>query len=130
MLQWWLVPRGSGGVACRKGMSYKFYKTAFLQSKEEVKKMNNKLSRMLALGNGRRPCIKWLRWQRTGWKYQFRRRIGFGEENSKERITDLALPVAVSRELETFNILYSQRGEDSENLTNLVDGLLEVDEKR
>ena len=49
MLQWWLVPQGSGGVACRKGMSYKFYKTAFLQSKEEVKKMNNKLSRMLAL---------------------------------------------------------------------------------
>ena len=31
--------------------------------------------------------------------------------------------------LYTSNILYSQRGEDSENLTNLVDGLLEVDEK-
>ena len=44
-----------------------------------------------------------------------------------ERITDLVLPVAVSRELETFNILYAQRQEDSENLTNLVDGLLEAD---
>ena len=29
--------------------------------------------------------------------------------------------------METFNILYSQRAEDGENLTNLVDGLLEVD---
>ena len=51
------------------------------------------------------------------------------KEDSKEKITDLVLPMAVSRELETFNILYAQRQEDSENLTNLVDGLLEVDAK-
>lgn len=46
------------------------------------------------------------------------------DAKSDERITDLVLPVAVSRELETFNILYAQRQEDSENLTNLVDCLL------
>ena len=49
------------------------------------------------------------------------------EADSDEKITDIVIPVAVSRELETFNILYAQRAEDSENLTNLVDGLLEVD---
>ena len=49
------------------------------------------------------------------------------EADSDEKITDIILPMSVSRELETFNILYAQRAEDSENLTNLVDGLLEVD---
>ncbi len=46
-----------------------------------------------------------------------------------EPITDLVIPKLASRELETFNVLYSQRGEDFENLTNLVDGLLENDSK-
>ena len=49
------------------------------------------------------------------------------QNQESAEITDLIIPVAVSRELETFNILYAQRAEDSENLTNLVDGLLEVD---
>ena len=40
-------------------------------------------------------------------------------------ITDLVIPKLLTRELETFNWLYSQRSEDSENLTQLVDGLLE-----
>ena len=51
------------------------------------------------------------------------------EASSENEIKDLVIPMAVSRELETFNILYAQRQEDSENLTNLVDGLLEVDTK-
>ena len=51
------------------------------------------------------------------------------EASSENDIKDLVIPMAVSRELETFNILYAQRQEDSENLTNLVDGLLEVDTK-
>ena len=37
-------------------------------------------------------------------------------------ITDLVIPKLLTRELETFNWLYSQRSEDSENLTQLVDG--------
>ena len=81
--------------------------------------MNNKLSRMLALAMAGALVLSGCGGSEQGWKYQFRRRIGFGRGKFKERITDLALPVAVSRELETFNILYSQRGEDSENLTNL-----------
>ena len=32
-------------------------------------------------------------------------------------ITDLVIPKLLTRELETFNWLYSQRSEDSENLT-------------
>ena len=40
-------------------------------------------------------------------------------------ITDLVIPKLLTRELETFNWLYRQRSEDSENLTQLVDGLLE-----
>ena len=46
---------------------------------------------------------------------------------SGDEITDLVISKLITRELETFNILYSQRAEDGENLTNLVDGLLEVD---
>ena len=42
-------------------------------------------------------------------------------------ITDLVITKNQSRELESFNMLYSQRNEDFENLTNLWDGLLEVD---
>ena len=40
-------------------------------------------------------------------------------------ITDLIIPKTQTRELQTFNWLYSQRAEDGENLTQLVDGLLE-----
>ena len=47
-------------------------------------------------------------------------------EPGENEITDLIIPKTLTRELETFNILYSQRAEDSENLTNLVDGLLET----
>ena len=46
---------------------------------------------------------------------------------SGDEISDLVISKLITRELETFNILYSQRAEDGENLTNLVDGLLEVD---
>lgn len=49
------------------------------------------------------------------------------KEGAGKEITDLVYPRMASRELETFNIIYSQRAEDSENLTNLVDGLLEAD---
>ena len=44
---------------------------------------------------------------------------------AENEITDLYIPKTLTRELETFNWLYSQRAEDSENLTQLVDGLLE-----
>ena len=46
---------------------------------------------------------------------------------SGDEISDLVISKLITRELETFNILYSQRAEDGENLTNLADGLLEVD---
>ena len=46
---------------------------------------------------------------------------------SGDEISDLVISKLITRELETVNILYSQRAEDGENLTNLVDGLLEVD---
>ena len=46
-------------------------------------------------------------------------------EPGENEITDLVIPKTLPRELETFNWLYSQRAEDSENLTQLVDGLLE-----
>jgi oligopeptide transport system substrate-binding protein len=42
-------------------------------------------------------------------------------------IKELVYPIIQTRELETFNILNSQRAEDSENLTNLIDGFLESD---
>ena len=45
---------------------------------------------------------------------------------AENEITDLIIPKTLTRELETFNWLYSQRAEDSENLTQLVDGLLEA----
>ena len=49
------------------------------------------------------------------------------EAGSENEIKDLVLGILSSRELETFNILQSQRAEDFENLTQLVDGLLEAD---
>ena len=53
---------------------------------------------------------------------------GFAAEiDDGESIKDLVYPLLRSRELETFNILQTQRAEDAENLTNLVDGLLETD---
>lgn len=42
-------------------------------------------------------------------------------------ITDLVISRVITREIETFNILNSQRVEDTENLTNIADPLLEVD---
>ncbi len=45
------------------------------------------------------------------------------------QIQDLHLARSVTRELETFNLLYSQRQEDTENLSSVWDGLLEVDSK-
>ena len=58
-----------------------------------------------------------------------RRRIGFGRGKfQRTHHRPGSSPVAVSRELET-STSQPQRGEDSENPTNLVDGLLEVDEK-
>ncbi len=54
---------------------------------------------------------------------------GSGEASAqnKDEIKDLVYPRLATRELETFNLLYSQRLEDHETLCNLVDGLLEVD---
>lgn len=52
---------------------------------------------------------------------------GNNNEETVETIKDLVISKVQTRELETFNVLYSQRAEDSENLTNLVDPLLEVD---
>ncbi|WP_406243656.1 ABC transporter substrate-binding protein [Tissierella carlieri] len=49
------------------------------------------------------------------------------EPKTAKTIKDLVISKVQTRELETFNILYSQRAEDSENLTNLLDPLLEVD---
>ena len=49
------------------------------------------------------------------------------EQNNENAIKDLVYPRLATREMETFNILYSQRLEDHENLCNLTDGLLEVD---
>ena len=51
------------------------------------------------------------------------------EASSKDEIKDLYIARNATRELETFNILYTQRQEDSENLTSLVDGLLESNPK-
>ncbi|MEA4920195.1 MAG: ABC transporter substrate-binding protein [Clostridiaceae bacterium] len=48
-------------------------------------------------------------------------------QDDAKTIKDLVYPRLATRELETFNILYSQRSEDFENLCNLVDPLLEVD---
>ncbi len=53
---------------------------------------------------------------------------GENGENSaqvSQGIKDLVISKLATRELETFNILHSQRAEDGENLANLVDGLLE-----
>lgn len=49
--------------------------------------------------------------------------------SSKGEIKELVIPRNAVRELETFNFLHTQRAEDFENLTNLYDGLLEVDPK-
>ncbi len=48
------------------------------------------------------------------------------EENENE-IKDLVIPRLATREMQTFDILYSQNFYDLENLTNMQDPLLEVD---
>ena len=50
-------------------------------------------------------------------------------DTSEDAIKDLYIPRLAQRELQTFNILYTQRAEDGENLTSLVDGLLESNPK-
>ena len=47
--------------------------------------------------------------------------------SSENAISDLVIAKLATRELETFNILYSQSFSDFENLTNMIDALLEVD---
>lgn len=47
------------------------------------------------------------------------------QEEGKE-IKDLVIPKVLTKEIEGFNILCTQKGEDFETLTNLTDGLLEV----
>lgn len=47
--------------------------------------------------------------------------------SSGDEIKDLVITKLSTRELETFNILYCQTSEGFENLTNLVDGLVEAD---
>ena len=46
-----------------------------------------------------------------------------------EEIKDLVIARLATRELETFNILYSGNFSDFENLTNMIDSLVEVDTK-
>jgi len=41
-------------------------------------------------------------------------------------IKDLVLSDTLNREIEIFNILYTQSTRDYENLTNMIDGLLET----
>ena len=48
-------------------------------------------------------------------------------EASADEIKDLVIARLATREIESFNILYSQTFSDFENLTNLTDPLLEVD---
>ncbi len=45
----------------------------------------------------------------------------------KYQIKDIVLAKTASRELETWNVVHSQRAEDGENLIQFVDGLLETD---
>ncbi len=49
------------------------------------------------------------------------------EQKESQEIKNLVIPKLATRELETFNILYSQLAADFENLCNLVESLLEVD---
>ena len=49
------------------------------------------------------------------------------EEKKGKPITDLVISRLSTKEISGFNILYTQKGEDFEGLSNLMDGLLEVD---
>ena len=49
------------------------------------------------------------------------------EKENEDEIKDLVLSKVASAELETFNILYSETSANGQYLTNLWDGLLEVD---
>ena len=49
------------------------------------------------------------------------------EKENEDEIKDLVLPKIASGELSTFNLLNSETSADSQYLTNLWDGLLEVD---
>ncbi len=51
------------------------------------------------------------------------------EAPKAEPITDLVIGRIATREMETFNILYSTSFSDFENLTNMIDSLVEVDTK-
>ena len=50
-------------------------------------------------------------------------------EEDKYQIKDLVLGRVATRELTTFNILYSQTASDFENLVNMVEGLCDVNPK-
>ncbi len=52
-----------------------------------------------------------------------------GDASAKGELKEIVLAKESSREMETFNMLYSQKNQDFENLTNVWDGLLEVDTK-
>ena len=49
------------------------------------------------------------------------------EEKKGEQIKDLVIPKVASKEISGFNLLYTQKGEDHEGLSSLMDGLLEID---
>lgn len=48
-------------------------------------------------------------------------------ESSVKEIKDLVISKLSTNEMQTFNILYNQTAAGNENLTNLVDGLVEAD---
>ncbi len=48
------------------------------------------------------------------------------QQEEGKKIKDLVIPKVLTKEIEGFNILCTQKGEDFETLTNLTDGLLEV----
>lgn len=48
------------------------------------------------------------------------------QQQEEKEIKDLVIPKVLTKEIEGFNILCTQKGEDFETLTNLTDGLLEV----
>ena len=91
--------------------------------------MNNKVSKLFALALAASMVLTGCGDSSTENKKPSEGGDASAESNEagENEIKDLYIHTAANRELETFNVLASQRQEDSENLCNLVDGLLESD---